>query len=205
MYMDGETIPNYEIPESLWPTAKYGNTKDPEKRKKIDETWAGDGQIKAMSTDTRLCKPVSLQYMVGGEFVSGNENDETKMIKEWWYAVKSVNQIVGHNIFYFDLPLIVNRSMLLGIDPSVQLKFRKYDTKPIFDTMQVFTQWVGTKEMLVSLDWLLEWFGLPMKTGDGSQVWGWYVEKNFDKIHEYGRDDVKSLPAIHSKLSKYYK
>jgi len=202
MYLDCETIPNYDIPVKLWPAPKYGNTKAEDKRAEIDKTWKEDGQIKAMATDIRLAKIVSLQFMIDNEIVSTMENDEVNMLNEFWYHAKRIKTFVGFNIFDYDLPLIINRSMLLGVKPSVKIPFAKYKNNPIYDIFQIFT--LGGKKEWVNLDYVLTWLGLETKTGDGSEVYKRWVLKDFEWIHNYCRGDIMQLPKVYEKFNEYY-
>ena len=46
----------------------------------------------------------------------------------------SIDRIVGHNIYDFDLKFILKRSVFHGIRPTVDLSFARYRNQPIFDT-----------------------------------------------------------------------
>lgn len=202
MFLDAETIPNYDIPTELWPLPKYGNTKAEDKRAEIDKDWKENGQIKAMATDIRLAKLVSLQFMIDGEIVSTDENDEVNMLKEFWYYAKQVKKFVGFNIFDFDIPLVINRSMLLGVKSSVKIPLVRYKNNPVYDIFQIFTLW-GKKEW-VNLDYVLKWLGMETKTGAGSEVYKRWVLKDYAWIHKYCRGDIKQLPAVYEIFSEYY-
>ena len=45
--------------------------------------------------------------------------------------------IIGHNIMDFDLPFIMQRSIINNVRPTVDFYFGKYREAPIYDTMRV--------------------------------------------------------------------
>jgi hypothetical protein len=68
--------------------------------------------------------------------------DERAILVEFWNRLRgfrpSVDRIVGHNVFDFDLKFIYKRSVIHGVRPSVDLSFARYRNQPIFDTMREY-------------------------------------------------------------------
>ncbi|MBO0797855.1 MAG: hypothetical protein J2P31_03455, partial [Blastocatellia bacterium] len=64
----------------------------------------------------------------------------------------SVDRIVGHNIFDFDLKFILKRSIIHKVRPTVDLSFARYRNRPIFDTMHECECWsYGSRPSLDTL------------------------------------------------------
>jgi hypothetical protein len=65
--------------------------------------------------------------------------DETRTLKTFWQLVQNFDarydQIIGHNIFDFDLLFLFKRSVIQNVKPSMDISFRQYQKHPIFDTM----------------------------------------------------------------------
>jgi predicted PolB exonuclease-like 3'-5' exonuclease len=109
-----------------------------------------------------------------------------------------VFKFVGHNIVGFDLKIIKQRSMILGILPPAVLPF---DTKPWdknpYDTM---VQWDGKN--YVSMDKLAKAFGLTGKGEvDGSMVYDMFLDGKFAEIGEYCADDAHKAFEIYQRMT----
>lgn len=113
---------------------KCGNIKDPEKIKaKIDQ--ARDAHFATFLANAALSAATGQVVAIGIYNVSGDASqfivldatadgcDESGIINSWWSIVRrciaSNVPMAGHNIFGFDLPFLVQRSWILGIDVPV--------------------------------------------------------------------------------------
>jgi DNA polymerase elongation subunit (family B) len=47
-----------------------------------------------------------------------NPDNEKKTIEDFWFVAKQIDLFVGHNIMEFDLRFILQRSMVLGVQPT---------------------------------------------------------------------------------------
>lgn len=108
--------------------------------------------------------------------------------------------LVGHNITGFDLPFLLKRAVILGIQLPPPKSFPR-DPKPwdrtVFDTM---TAWAGAKDR-VSLDNLCDILGIPGKDGfDGSMVADAWACGDHNQIMTYCMDDVQRVRAIHQRF-----
>lgn len=104
---------------------------------------------------------------------------------------------IGHNIISFDLRVIKQRSIILGIKPEPRIPFnaKPWDNNP-FDTMK---QWDSFHN--VKLDVLARALGVKGKSGiDGSMVYGMWQKKQHDEIAEYCRDDVRMVREVERKM-----
>jgi len=57
-------------------------------------------------------------------------------LQDFWAVAKDIDLFIGFNILNFDLRFIYQRSIILGVRPSIDLPFVRYKKAPIFDVMQ---------------------------------------------------------------------
>jgi len=123
-------------------SVKYGNTKDPAKRaEKLEQCsaehaaaitnhaatveaarathWANVVEKAALSPVTGQVLAIGC-HSITKKSTSIIEGDETDILSAWWSTYdkmrKSNRHMVGHNIYGFDLPFLVRRSMILRVD-----------------------------------------------------------------------------------------
>jgi hypothetical protein len=106
---------------------------------------------------------------------------------------------VGHNVHSFDLKILKQRSIILGVRPPDFIPFdnKPWDKNP-FDTMQ---QWDAKN--YVSLDKLCKAFGMEGKADDmdGSKVYDLWLAGEHEKIAQYCMDDVHKVREIHKRMT----
>jgi hypothetical protein len=132
--------------------------------------------------------------------------DERTILADFWGRMRgfrpSVDRIVGHNLFDFDLKFIYKRSIVQGVKPTVELSFARYRNQPLFDTMCEWERWgYGTK---VSLDRLARVLDLPSSKEDGvdgSQVGTLYESGEHRAIYEYCLRDVELTRFIYRRMT----
>lgn len=211
IFIDIETIPAPDLPEELKPECKLGNLKDLAKIEIKKKEWETDpnGQIKAMSVSPWMNKIVCIEMYQSwnNEFSSkyGNPNIDSERwyLDDFWDIQENYTTLlVGFNILNFDIPTIINRSMLLGVTPTVEIPLRRYSRYPVYDMAMILCGWDISK--LKKFNWYLKRFGLPDKTGDGSQVYGWHQAGEHQKISDYCKADVLACKALFEKMIDYY-
>jgi len=106
---------------------------------------------------------------------------------------------VGHNIG-FDLRFLFQRAVVLGVQPSVQLR---QDATPwsgkVVDTMH---EWAGTRGSVKLVD-LCAALRIDVGHEDtitGAEVWDTYKAGNFDVVLRHCRADVERVRAVHRRL-----
>lgn len=137
------------------------------------------------------------------------ETSEEILLAEFWAYLTSfktgTDLIIGHNIMDFDLPFIVQRSIILGVRPTVDFYFGKYREAPIFDTMRVWDCWKwGGATSLKKLAYAL---GLecPKAGGiDGGNLYEAYLERRYEEIYQYCMRDVKVTRNAWRKMNFTY-
>lgn len=125
--------------------------------------------------------------------------DERALMTAFWAALKPGDVIVGHNVLDFDLRFLQQRSWILRIKPSRSFDTRRYYTREVIDTLQLWTNWTGSKKG-VTLDALGFAVGCGRKTGDGANVAQWWAERDIESIRKYCREDVRLSYRVYRRL-----
>ena len=120
--------------------------------------------------------------------------DEARTLKSFWKLVAGGREgqdlFIGHNLLDFDLPFLYKRSCIHGVRPSVNLSFRRYYSRPVFDTMWEWTKW----RHRISLHELTQALGIPSpkESGvDGLGIYDLYQQGRHEEIAEYCMRDVR--------------
>ncbi len=144
------------------------------------------------------------------EITQSFETDETILLNDFWNYVKGfqhrIDLLIGHNIFGFDLPFIIQRSVIHDIKPTVNFDMNKYHKFPIFDTMLRWDFYVFKK--MTSLKKLAFAMGLKCpKSGDidGSKIKEAFDAGKFEEIHKYCLQDVEATHNIWRKMNFKFK
>jgi hypothetical protein len=120
---------------------------------------------------------------------------------EFWRRMKtfrpSADRISGHNNYDFDLKFILKRSIIHGVQPTVDLSFARYRNQPIFDTMHEWECWsYGSK---VKLETLAGAFGFRSSKENGRRLeYLWSLQRGRASshprlLHEGRRTDAGDL------------
>ena len=182
--------------------------------------WETEEEFRKTALDANLGRILCIGYCEQNEFgaiikhgcfgwrdeTEDFEPNERIILTEFWQFLKSFNTshdlIIGHNIMDFDLPFIVQRSIINGVTPTVDFYFGKYRNAPIFDTMRVWDCWKwGGKTSLKKLAFAL---GLenPKAGGiDGSNLYEAFLDERFEEIYKYCMRDVKVTHNIWRKMN----
>lgn len=221
LYLDIETIPAGEESHAK---LKYLYER---KKKKHTERYAGDDDaeefmtleefIDKTGTDGSFGRIVCIGYALNNspaEILSGTEE---RMLERFWEIASSVDLFVGHNIRDFDLPFIMQRSMVLGVKPSWVrfeepgipkykmnkfLDFARYKSAPIFDIMWEWNHWKDKwdnktiEHVAMAMD-----IETPKQGIDGSQVFEFYKKGKLDEIMEYCKRDVETNRAVYKRMT----
>ena len=143
-------------------------------------------------------------------------DNEVAVLEKFWKIASGVDIFVGHNIRDFDLPFIMQRSIVLGVKPSWSiyqeagkkpwemnkyLNFARYNSVPIFDTMWEWSRWVD-KWSNKNLEHIALALGIPTpKQGiDGTQVAEFYRQGKVKEICDYCVRDVETTRAVYKRM-----
>jgi predicted PolB exonuclease-like 3'-5' exonuclease len=132
--------------------------------------------------------------------------DEARTLRGFWKLLCGFDvrrdQVVGHNLFDFDLPFLYKRSVIQRVRPAIELPFTRYRSHPIFDTMHQWNKWSPRK--FVSLDRLAKVLGLESSKGqgiDGGRVYEKFCEGCHQEIADYCMRDVELVREIFYRMS----
>lgn len=114
--------------------------------------WQDFQDHAALSACTGQVVAIGLQSAKGVKILAGDEAD---VIKAFWALVNKAmsgkRRMIGHNIHGFDLPFMVRRSWMLGIDTPENLRNSgRYWSDTFTDTMQAWC--FGSNQERISLD-----------------------------------------------------
>lgn len=105
---------------------------------------------------------------------------------------------IGHNLIEFDLKFLFQRSVVLGVKPSIHIPFNcKPWDESVYDTM---LRWGSQRGG--SLDKITKACGLGGKGDiDGSMVWDYLKDGRIDEVAEYCKDDVNLTRALYKRMT----
>ncbi len=140
---------------------------------------------------------------------TGGFEGERKTLDDFWKMMASFktnrDTIIGHNIFDFDMPFIIKRSIINGVEPTAHLSFARYRHQPIFDTMREWDCW--SYKNFTGLAKLAFVLGLPSPKDDsvtGANLAECFQEGRYREIFEYCMRDVKATRNIFRKMQFIY-
>lgn len=219
IFFDIETIPSQEpwvrgwVEDTIKPP---GNIKNPESIEK----WMAEKKADAIedkldslgfegATNHIICLACAIDNGASVDFTAATIADEAKIITAFYSHIEAntnrMNRLfIGHNIAGFDLRILRQRSIVLGIKIPRNIPFaaKPWDANP-FDTM---VQWTGSARDFVKLDLLAKAFGLPGKQNmDGSMVYPAWKEGRIAEIASYCRDvDVPMTRDVYRKMKAVF-
>lgn len=155
--------------------------------------------------DPDLCRIVALGHgeATGKDSVilCRDEETEAAALAAFWKRVTNaagvVNTLVSFNGFSYDLPVLMRRSQLLGVDHPV-ISLDRYRS-PHMDLMQRLTFNGAIKAH--SLKFYASRFGMPVEdTVDGSQIAALVKAGNFQAVEDHCRSDLALTRFVAQKL-----
>lgn len=226
LYIDVETFGNKPEPKELiLPTladVKYGNNKDPQKRKEIEEEqlpkliaeaklkhqedfdkeWRGNA-LKSLSL-----KVIAISFAIDDDQIINlyDESEEelfNKLNKEiiGKYSHEALTfKIVSHNGTSFDWPIIRHRCFKYGLSQLYHVFTASRYNERMYDTQE---QWRGSDfKSYYSMDGIAKFLGLEGKKGiTGDMVHDMYLAGKIKEISEYCGSDIEILRNIYNKLN----
>ncbi len=217
-YFDIETIPAGEESRNTLTylyerKVKKVKDKDPEKEVESLEQF-----IENTAFDGSFGRVLCISYAVNDDETRTicNPDNEKKTLEDFWFIAKQIDLFVGHNIMEFDLRFLLQRSMILGVQPTWNrfeskgltkykidqfLSFARYSNYPIFDTMQEWSSWGNSK---VGLEHVALALGIPTPKGegiDGSEVYNFFKAGKVKEICEYCMRDVETTRAVYKRMT----
>jgi predicted PolB exonuclease-like 3'-5' exonuclease len=166
---DVETSPaTPEVLERVKPSFKAArNLKDPDKIAAAiaeKETDWREGAALDATTATVLC--VGVLDGPSTMIIDGPEREILRMFWQWTQErITAGEHVVGFNIYGFDLPMLIRRSWILGVNIPRAIRKGRYWNDNLIDVMDVWT--CGNRDQRISLDNLSKALGIGEKNGNG--------------------------------------
>lgn len=215
LYLDIETIPTQsdavrrEIAASITPPSNYKVEATIKAWEREQKPAVVSNAVAKTALDGAYGHVCCIGYAIGdgptNSVTLDTERSEADVLDEFIASIDAATpptsgmvRVIGHNVAWFDVRFLWQRSMVLGVRAPHWLP---RDPKPwdptIFDTM---IEWAGARGT-ISLDGLCRAFGLPGKADiDGSMVGQLWAEGKYQTIAEYCRADVERVRNVHRKM-----
>jgi DNA polymerase elongation subunit (family B) len=124
------------------------------------------------------------------------DQDDARIVEELADLIREADIIVGHNLNFFDLPMLNNRLLILGLEPVGVIR--------TIDTCKLAKQ--NFRLSYNKLDHLGEILGLGRKIKTDFDLWRSCYhgsEKALNKMLKYNIQDVLLLEGVYDKLLPY--
>lgn len=211
LVFDIETAPIDGAEEYIEPVSAPSNYKDPEKIAAYVAEKQGE-VVSRCSLDPDLCRVVAIGYWaedgapcaltirdyIGAE---GNEHDaEVELLEDFW-IVANGKQLVGFNCLAFDLPVLMRRSLYLGVSyPAIQID--KYRHSQV-DDLQMFLSFNGAFKMH-GLSFYAKRFGFEVEDGiTGAEIGQAVIDGRWDDIKRHVEADVQKTALVAAKCGYF--
>jgi hypothetical protein len=109
--------------------------------------------------------------------------------------------VAGFNIACFDLPLLMQRALMLGLKPPFVPQVRRYQSHPVCDLMQELRRW-GDAGPYRGLKPTCKRLGIanPLPEVEGSQVAAlWATDR--EKLRAYAMNDIDLEVALWERMN----
>jgi hypothetical protein len=181
---------------------KLGNLKDPYKiAAKLAETEANHRRdfIERAALDplTGRVVAIGLLNLVGGTFEVIGHDDEAQTLRAFWAACRGeqgrVHEMVGFNIYQFDLPFLFRRSWRHRVEVPFGIRRGRYWSDEMVDLREYWQ--LGDRQARGSLDSIAKHLGLGGKNGDGkafAELW----RTDRERAMAYLRNDLELTAKI---------
>jgi hypothetical protein len=184
-FLDFDSI---EAPSNYKDEAKIAAYIEDKKRRKVDEA----------GLDIDLCEVAAIAYEdqdgQGGILLRGLLPEHT-MLTKFWAAVEA-RAMVGFNIWHFDLPVLLRRSLYLGIKaPAIRIDSYRPDGVSVLDVGYALSH--GRRDLLRSLDFYCKRFGIPHDdTVKGEDIADLVAAGDWSKVSAHAYDDMAAAKAL---------
>ena len=197
LVLDVETVAVDGVDEFLDVPSAPANYKDPEKI----AAYVADARQKAIdsaATDVALARPIVVCKLepdgVLTTWTPTSADDERECLIDLWSEWERDPIVVGFHVLAYDLPLLLLRSMELGIGRPA-IKLGKYSHPDVIDLGAVLTFDYAVK--LHSLGFYCRRFGVPhddsFRGEDVARAWR---EGRLSEIRKHCEEDVRSTLAL---------
>jgi hypothetical protein len=205
LVFDIETCPLDDAAAYIEPAEAPGNYKDPAKIAAYIEQ-ANAEQLQKCGLDVDLCRIVALGWqserdetpfvMHGGHGIS-----EQMLLKSFW-NLASVLHLVGFNCLGFDLPVLLRRSLYLGV-PVPRIQIDRFKHPQVTDLMDELS--FNGKLKFRGLSFYCKRFGIDIVDElTGADMAQAVKDERWDDIEAHVKADVRKTAALASRLGYFH-
>jgi len=162
--------------------------------------------MKQLSVTPEFCSVIALGWQIGNgptfSMVVGTDDDtEADLLRQFWSLVRQHSPIVGYNCLRFDIPVMLVRSAVLGVQPSRLINMNRWSNDVIDCYARRYPMGHRSGVEPGGLKPQCKSHGIPVPAGDmdGSRVWDTY-QTDKELIHTYVQSDVCVLAQYYSRL-----
>ena len=192
---DIETVPLADADDYLESPKPRANLKDPAKIE-ADVAEKRAALLARAALDPDLCRIVAAGWDGDGRAESAACEDaaqERRLLERFWRQSQGAT-LVGFNCLGFDLPVLLRRSLYLGV-PAPSLVLNKYRPGSIIDLMQRLA-YQGTLTYR-SLGFYCRRFGVDVPDDvTGADIGALVAAGEWNKVHEHVRADVAKTAEL---------
>lgn len=164
-------------------------------------------RVKMLSVNPLYCSICCVSFAVGQSdpvsIYAGSERMMEKHLVEMvWRMLARHTPIIGYGLSFFDIPVLLARSMILNVHPTRNLDRRKYGSRDIVDLCKsIFEDGraFGLGKVCKSLG-----IQSTLPDVDGSHVYDMYKAGQVGMIRAYCEDDVRLAQQLHKRVSGYF-
>lgn len=167
-----------------------------------EEWWKGIVSKAALSPLTGRLLAIGYCSTDSGRIIL-DIDDETAMLHRFWLQYKKCRTnhriMCGHNIAWFDVPFLMRRSWLVGMDvPTTVMDRGRWLDQTFVDTMSM---WGAGNRDMVKLDTLAKAFGVGAKPDgvDGS-MFSDLLTTDREKAEAYLTNDLRMTAGVAERM-----
>jgi predicted PolB exonuclease-like 3'-5' exonuclease len=201
LVFDIETAPLTDAAVYIEPADAPANYKDPVKIAAAIAEKNAEALSKC-GLDVDLCRVVAIGWQREDEDapkadMARDDENEAQILADFWRTVGD-RHIVGFNCLAFDLPVLLRRSLYLGVRaPRLQIdRFKHPHVTDLSDELSY-----GGKLRLRSLSFYCKRFGISVPdTMTGADIGQAVAEGRWDDVRAHVVADIKKTAALANKL-----
>lgn len=162
-------------------------------------------QLAKCSLDPDLCRvvAVAVQREEDAEPTSltANDPDEERFVLDYFWGMAGQGHLVGFNCLSFDLPVLLRRSLYLGVKIRL-IQIDRFKHPEVTDLLSVLS--FNGVQKLHSLNFYAKRFGCTVTDPmDGAGIGLAVLEGRWDDVHAHVRADVQKTAFIAEKCGYF--
>lgn len=163
-------------------------------------------RVKMLSVNPLYCRICCVSFAVGDSapvsIYAPDRMMEKHLIEQVWRMLGRHTPVIGYGLSFFDIPVLLARSMILGVHPTRLLDRRKYGSRDILDLCKSLFE----DQRAFGLGKVCKSLGIlsALPDVDGSHVYEMWKAGNVQGIRDYCEDDVKLTQKLHKSLAGYF-